>query len=72
MALQPSPKMTESGLKVRVRESFLEKNLSNLSMEIAGCNYDPTNRDDEADDDLLSLEEMLGPLLRKEISRVEC
>jgi hypothetical protein len=35
---------------------------------IAGRIRDPTNQNDEADNDLPSIEEILGPLLRKEIS----
>ena len=41
-------------------------------MGIAGCNHDLTNRDADADDDLPSIEEILGPLLCKEISAEGC
>ncbi|CAM6006580.1 unnamed protein product [Sphagnum balticum] len=37
-----------------------------------GRNHDPTNRGDEADDSLPSIEEILGPLLRKEIATTGC
>jgi hypothetical protein len=39
---------------------------------IAGRNHDPTNPDDRADDDLLSIEGILGPILLKEISTEGC
>jgi hypothetical protein len=35
---------------------------------IAGCNNDSTNRDDEADDDLPSIEEILGLIWHQGIS----
>ncbi len=61
--LTPSSKLKDSGHKVR-SQSVLEERLSNLLWQSA----DRTNRDIEADYDLSSIEEILRPLLQKEIA----
>ncbi|CZS94268.1 uncharacterized protein RCO7_10340 [Rhynchosporium graminicola] len=41
-------------------------------VEAHGCNHDPSNYGDDADDTFPSIKKLLDPLLRKEIAAIEC
>ncbi|KAH7342186.1 hypothetical protein BKA65DRAFT_478089 [Rhexocercosporidium sp. MPI-PUGE-AT-0058] len=69
----PSVQLQRLGTQdVTLKPRDFEAQAEDEGVGAQGRNHDPTNRDDETDDSLPSIEEILGPLLRKEIAATGC
>ncbi|KAH6702756.1 hypothetical protein BKA61DRAFT_680954 [Leptodontidium sp. MPI-SDFR-AT-0119] len=72
MAASATTSRNQPVAATRQRGRDFEAQPEDEEVEAQGRIHDPTNSDDDADDTFLSIEELLDPLLRKEIAATGC